>query len=95
MKVGRILFVAVLVGCLGVLGCGDDETTGTGGAPGSGGTGGTTTGVECGDADTICAGCAEGPALSDCRSDVLGCNTLSETEAECLACLETNPPGCD
>ncbi|MBW2626566.1 MAG: hypothetical protein JRE45_03000 [Deltaproteobacteria bacterium] len=40
MKLGRLFVIALLAGTLGVLGCGDDETNGTGGTAGSGGTAG-------------------------------------------------------
>jgi hypothetical protein len=41
MKLRRLFLIATLVGTLAAIGCGDDETTGTGGTDGTGGTGGT------------------------------------------------------
>jgi hypothetical protein len=57
MKLGKLYLIAVLVGTLAVIGCGDDGSS-NGGSGGTAGGGGDT-GFVC-DADVICAECPEG-----------------------------------
>jgi hypothetical protein len=78
MKPSRIFLVALLVGTLGVLGCGDDDngggTAGTGGS-GTGGSGGIV------DSATACGG-------ADCQGEEV---QRAACEREYNLCLEVNP----
>jgi hypothetical protein len=40
MRISKLMVIGVLAGTLGLVGCGDDGSTGTGGTPGTGGTAG-------------------------------------------------------
>ena len=71
MKLGKICLIAVLVGTLALIGCGDD----------GGGTDGSST-----DPAVICADCAPGPDLEDCQNDLIICSTFSDPGAR-EACI--------
>jgi len=86
MKVSGLFWAGVLVGTLAIVGCGDD---GTGGTAGTGGM----TGEGCADADVLCAGCADGPQLNDCRNDVMLCNQ-ADPVSRCETCIAESNPGC-
>jgi len=76
MKLRKLFLVALLVGTLGVIGCGDDETTG-----GTGGTGGF-------DFDTACDRglCLQSDVLkAECETLVAACRTEpSANQDECI-----------
>ena len=92
MKLTRILVIAAMVGTLSLMGCGSDDGGGTGGSGGTAGSGGSM-GEGCADADVICANCAEGRPLNDCRADVFACNQIDERDL-CEACILESEPGC-
>jgi hypothetical protein len=89
MKLGKLYLIAVLVGTLVVIGCGDDGSS-NGGSGGTAGGGGDT-GFVC-DADVICAECPEGREFDDCAADVFACDTIDPRG--CEPCIEDTDPGC-
>ena len=98
MKLSKLFVVALTVGSLAVLGCGDDDGgtagsggNGTAGSGGSAGSGGTNGAVCPADADILCANCT-GQQLNDCRADVFACNAFPL--AACETCIEDSDPGC-
>lgn len=98
MKLSNLFLMAVMVGSLAVLGCGNDggSAAGSGGSAGSGGTAGDggSSGGNCANADEICADCASGTPTDDCRQDVALCNTAGRVEV-CQFCVDATEPGCD
>jgi hypothetical protein len=91
MKLSKLFMIALLVGTMGVIGCGD-ETTGTGGMTGTGGTGGTG-GF---DFDTACDRglCLQSDVLkAECETLVAACRT--EPPANQDECIIVITEKCD
>lgn len=86
MKLRRLFLLATLVGTLAVIGCGDDETTATGGTSGTGGTGGTNGGGD------VCntGSCVDNATLRQaCETAVGVCNATPGLDGALLqACID-------
>jgi hypothetical protein len=69
MKFMKLVLIGVLAGALGLVGCGDDATSGggTGGAGGTGGTGGSEQLPVCGAGESIGEGFVTGEGLVTCN----------------------------